>query len=117
MPLTIPTKTDGTQAYGVTVPLDGVAYRFDFAWNARGQYWTALVSDSAGNPLVRRAVRIGTLFFARFRALNLTGYPSGEVLVLDTSNQDLDPGLTDLGARVQLTYLSADEIAAAAAAP
>lgn len=116
MPLIIPTKTDGTQAYSVNVPLDGVAFGFAFSWNARGQYWAVLISDAAGNPLVRRVVRIGSLFLAGFRARSPGSFPAGEIVVVDTSNQDLDAGLTDLGSRVQLLYLTAAEFAAAAGA-
>lgn len=110
--LTIPTKTDGTQAYSVTVPLEGVAFGFFFSWNARGSYWAVSVSDAAGNPLVRRIARAGSVFFARHRALNPNAFPAGDIFVKDTSGQDLDPGLTDLGGRVQLVYLTSDEIAA-----
>jgi hypothetical protein len=115
MPVTLPTKTDGTQAYSVTVPLEGVNFGFTFSWNARGQYWSAILSDAAGNPLIRRVIRVGLLFFARFRAQYLSVFPPGEIVVIDTTGADLDPGLTELGTRVQLVYFTGAEISQAAA--
>lgn len=105
----LPTLTDGTQAYSFRTQLDGVTFQLDFAWNARGGCWSIMVSDAAGNLLLRRCVRVGLSLLARFRDTRL---PPGDIVVVDTSGAGAEPGLTDLGGRVQLVYLTAAEIAA-----
>jgi hypothetical protein len=105
----IPTLTDGTQAYTVTVRLDGVSFRFDFAWNERGGFWAFILSDAAGEQLMRRKVVVGLPLTARFVDPRL---PPGDFIALDTSGQDVEAGLQDLGDRVQLVYLEAADLAA-----
>lgn len=110
MATVLKTKTDGTQRYSFTTQLDGVTFGLEFSWNARGEYWSFVIYDAAGNPLVRRVVRVSWPLLARFKNARL---PRGELVAMDTSGQDLDPGLTELGdgARVQLVYLTAADLA------
>jgi hypothetical protein len=103
----IPTLTDGTQAYTVTVRLDGVSFRFDFAWNPRGSFWSFILYDAAANPLVRRRVVVGFPLLARFKDVRM---PYGELVAIDTTQQGTDPGIDELGARVQLVYLAAADL-------
>jgi hypothetical protein len=111
MAIILPTLTDGTEDYSFRTQLDGTFFGFDFSWNARGGYWALILSDAAGNALLRRVVRVGALMFNRFRADSRL--PLGEIVAMDTSGVDQDPGLTDLGDRVQLLYLTAADLVAA----
>ena len=112
MSLLIPTRTDGTQAYSQAVQLDGIAFRLDFSWNGRGKYWKVAIYDAAANLLLSKAIRVGMPLLARYRD---PAFPPGEMVANDTSGQDADPGVNDLGARVQLVYYTAAEMAVALA--
>lgn len=107
----LPTKTDGTQRYSFRIPLDGQSFAFEFMWNARGSFWSFVLSAADGTPLLHRRVIVGFPLTGRFTDPAL---PAGELVAVDTRGTDLDPGLADLGARVQLLYLTADEVIAAA---
>jgi hypothetical protein len=102
------TVTDGRQRYDLSAQLDGQSFRFEFSWNARGGFWSFLLSAADGTPLLRRRVVVGTPLTARFADPRL---PPGELVALDTSGRSEDPGLTELGGRVQLLYLEAGDIA------
>src|SRR6266404_1150818 len=98
----LPTLTDGTQFYTQRVVLDGVAFVLQFSWNARDSSWYVLILDSSANPLLSRRLAVGSPLLGRFK---IQGLPAGEIMAMDTSGQDLDAGLTDLGGRVQLLYI------------
>lgn len=88
--------------------LDAVTYGFRFRWNEREQAWFMTLSDVAGNDLVG-SVRVVVGFPLVARSRHLTGMPPGALIASDTSGQDLDPGLDELGGRVQLFYYSVVE--------
>lgn len=108
MALILHTKTDGRQRYDLSAQLDGQTFRFEFAWNARGGFWSFMLSAADGTPLLRRRVVVGFPLTGRFTDVRL---PPGALVALDTSGKNEDPGLTDLGGRVQLLYLEAGDIA------
>lgn len=107
MSFILPTLTDGTEAYDERVQLEGVEYSFQFRYNLRRELWsfsifsldgTAILagqSVNCGIPLNRRAV----------------GGPPGVLMAIsETENIDA-PTLLELGDRVKLCYLTADEVA------
>lgn len=105
----IPTKTDGTQRYTLRTSLGGNAYGFEFFWNPRDSSWSFILSDSNGGEIVERKVTLGSLMLLKFADPRL---PAGELCAIDTSGQDLDAGLTDLGGRVLLVFTDAADILA-----
>jgi hypothetical protein len=105
--LPLPTKTDGTQRYTMRIVLDGSTFLLEFAWNARDASWYIQVSDANANLLLVRRIAVGTGLLRRFQTLSL---PRGELLAIDTSGKDIDPGLADLGDRVQLLYIPAADV-------
>lgn len=107
--IAIPTKTDGTQHYTLRTTLGGNAYGFEFFWNARDLSWSFILSDSTGGAIVQRKVTLGSFMLLKFADPRL---PAGELYAIDTSNQNLDAGLTDLGGRVQLVFTDAADIVA-----
>jgi hypothetical protein len=108
----LPTLTDGTQAYSFHVDLEGITYGFDFSWNWMRSFWSVVIRDATGEALLSQTLRTGNALLARFQARE-GRLPPGEIIVFDTSGQDKDPGLQDLGTRVQLIYLTAEEVIAA----
>lgn len=73
--------------------------------------WLLDVRDGDGNALVLGVgVVINTSLLSRFAYL---GAPSGMLVALPNDDADhADPAFDDLGARVQLFYMSAAEVAA-----
>lgn len=109
MPSFIPLRSD-LAAFDLQVVLDGLTVTLDFRWNTRAlAWWMTVLNDEADTVLVGNT-RV-TVDFPQ--NAYLTGRePPGLFIFVDTSGQGRDPGLTDLGNRVQLTYTSAEELAA-----
>jgi len=103
----IPTRTDGTQRYTVRLLLDGLNFGLEFFWNPRELAWYVLLYDANGNQLLVRKLVGGQPLTQSFGNQAL---PRGELLVIDTTGKDQDPGLTDLGARVLLTYIPQSDL-------
>lgn len=117
MAQTIPTRSDLT-SYTERVLLDGVSYDLWFFWNDRDASWNLTIYDSATpdnadgsrDALVAGIpVHVGWPLLHAFVA---PGLPAGDIVALDTTNKDLDPGVAELGTRVVLVYLTAAEVAA-----
>lgn len=85
-----------------------MSYGFEFLWSYRDSAWYFSVNDAEGTPIVthRKAV-VSFPLLARFHRADL---PPGTLVLQDTGGQFEDPGLTDLGARVQLLYFSTAEL-------
>lgn len=104
----LPTRTDYPH-YSFSVDLDGTPYVLDFDWNERAGSWALGVSLVDGTVLVAgRRIVVGYPLLNRFKDPRL---PRGVLMAMDTSNQDADPGEAELGARVQLVYIDAADLA------
>jgi hypothetical protein len=88
--------------------LDAVTYQFHFRWDERELAWFMGILDVSGNALIN-GVRVVVGFPLAVRTRYNTAMPPGALIAFDTSGQDLDPGLTDLGSRVQILYYSVVE--------
>jgi len=99
----IPTRTD-LEAYEEQVDLDGAAYTLSFAWNRRDSSWYLSLADAAG-PIASGIRVVVDTPLTQFVASNRK--PPGTLMALDTSGAGLDPGIDELGGRVQLLYLEA----------
>lgn len=94
----------GPLAQSLRVTLEGVPILIRVRWNARAQTWYLSFFASDGTAIAQGiALRAGTPVNGRLGPR--PEMPPGQFFVIDTSQQDLDPGPTDLGARVLLTYL------------
>lgn len=105
MSLVIPTKTDGTRWYDLTVELDGKSYTLEFNWNARMESWSASISDADGLIAVSRVLCGITLFDYTDPRL-----PPG-LLTVDVDGA-IPPGLTELGDTFKLLYYTEAELLA-----
>lgn len=115
MSLVVPAQFDANgnaiPFYTESMQLDGVTFILDIQWNQVMGAWYVGISDAESNQLVcGRRIVVGTAPFGKFADPRL---PAGLIMPIDTSNQDLDPGLNDLGDRVQLIYITAAELLAA----
>lgn len=74
--------------------LDGTEYTFHFKWNMRGG-WFLELSDAAGSPLFNfRRMVVGVDLLTTVRHDDRC--PTGQLLLVDFSNTDTDPGYLDL---------------------
>ncbi len=88
--------------------LDSESFRILARFNRRVQAWFISLYDSEGEPIcVGRRLTVGNLLFPWLVSRNR---PSGQLIALDTSDEDIDPGLNDLGNRVIVAYVDADEL-------
>lgn len=107
MSFVLPTLTDGTEAYDVRIQLEGVEYSFQFRYNLRRELWTFTIAALDGTTvLTGQSVNVGIPL--NRRAVN--GPPGVLIAISETENID-PPTLLDLGDRVKLCYLTADEVA------
>lgn len=105
----IPLRTD-LDHYSFEVQLDGVNFGFAFRWNARDESWWISFSNGLGEPLVSslKAV-VDVPLLNRFRDYRL---PQGTLMLLDTTGTGVSPGRDELGTRVQLVYVDAEDVEA-----
>lgn len=121
MPQVIPTSTELSDYTQVTT-LDGRSYILRFLFNQREDRWYLNLSDADGVSIVD-GIKIVVGFFL-LRRVTDARRPPGRLIAKDLTARDaddiaagdkileLDPGLTDLGARVKLLYLEESELAA-----
>lgn len=93
--------------YSFGLELEGRSYGFEFYWNDRAAAWFFHLSDDNGDPILSgRRVSVGIPLLWRFADARL---PPGELTAIDTAGAGVDPGLSDLGARVKLLYFESTE--------
>lgn len=100
-PIILPTRTDYPH-YEFEIDLEDVTFIFEFMWNGRDEAWYMSIFDVTKTPLLSgRKVVLGFPLLSRFRDPRL---PKGEINAIDTTGSNIEPGLSDLGARVRLLY-------------
>lgn len=108
MSFVLPTLTDGTEAYDVRVQLEGVDYSFQFRYNLRRELWSFSIATLDGTPILAgQSVFVGIPLNRRA----VGGPPGLLVAISETENID-PPSMLELGDRVKLCYLTAEEVAA-----
>lgn len=103
--------------YRIGVTLLGVAYWFDFRWNAGDPLrpagapgWFLDVYDANEKPIWNGIrIVIGTYLG---RACNASPFTDGVLMAFDTSGKGLDAGFDDFGTRVKLVYMPAVDLLA-----
>jgi len=93
-----------------TFAIDGAAYHFDARWNAAEGAWYLDILEEDETPIVNGAkLTVGTFLGARSThpIFNMSAF-----VAVDTGGRDADPGLDDLGARVEVRRYTAEEIMA-----
>lgn len=103
-----PPQTPPLPAFDVTALLDGVTYALHFQWNATDAGWRVRILDEPGQVVLMGDART-VLNWPLYESL-LVRYPAGGLVFFDTSGQEIEPGLADLGDRVILLYFLAAEL-------
>jgi hypothetical protein len=96
-----------TPHYSMQVPLEGTGYTLEFRWNTRESAWYMHVKTDIGDEILD-SLKVVVSWPLGFRSQDARR-PPGCFLAQDTSGLGLDPGLNDLGDRVQLYYVEAAE--------
>ena len=109
MPQIVPVSNTDALYQQVTT-LDGVDFILTFAYNLRDGFWYLDVLDQDGNVIVPN-VKIVVNWDLLQRSTD-PRKPAGALMAYDTTAQELDPGLDDFGTRVQILYLTAEEVRA-----
>lgn len=107
MSLVLPTFIDGTEAYDQRTQLEGVEYLFQFRYNLRRELWTFSIQALDGTPILTgQTVHVGIPLNRR-----AVGGPPGILVAVSETDDLASPTLNELGARVKLCYMSADDVA------
>lgn len=108
--ISLPTRFDGQARYSFEIELDQVTFVFSFEWNDRDLGWYMSIADVNGTALLdgRRIINDYPLTDI-YKDPRL---PAGSLMAIDTSGLGTEPGLRELGDRVQLIYISAAELVA-----
>lgn len=89
--------------------LDGIRYRFKFAYNASADSWFMDIRDATDTVMVagiRLVLGVDLLEPYKY----MSGMPQGQLFCYDTSLAETEPGLTDFDSRVVLLYRPAAEV-------
>lgn len=90
------------------IELEGETYRLEFHYSERAAKWSMNIRDTQDNPIALSiAVVLGADLLAQWKHLPV---PPGALVAYDTSGEEIDATLGDLGERVQLYYLATTEL-------
>lgn len=107
MAVTIPLRND-VPVQSLQVELDGRTYGLEVRWNFRAGQWALSIFDAENVTLV---ANVGiTVDYPLGRRVQKDGMPPGVFIAKDTSGEHREAEFADLGQRVQLLYLSRNEI-------
>ncbi len=107
MSVVIPLRSD-LPHFDLQVELEGTTYTLELRWNTRAEAWFLMVIDAQGETVIRSGLRV--VADHPLRLYEADRQPPGLLVAADTSGAGEDPGLHDLGARVQLFYFTAAEL-------
>lgn len=103
----IPTSQQESNYTQVT-GLDGRDYVLELRWNQRQGRWYLKIS-TADDGTIQGPVAVVADWPLVYPGKDLP-LPPGCLMAVDTTGQGRDPGLTELGGRVVLVYLDAEEL-------
>lgn len=104
--------TPGIAAYRVATALGDVGYVFDLRWNHRDECWYLDAYAEDGVTAIFHGVKVVLgAHLGRIHRHPLVA--DGALVAFDTSGQFRDATFDDLGSRVLLVYIPADELLAA----
>ena len=99
---------EGTLQYTYTVQFDGETYRMALTWNVRSQSWYLDIGDDNDVEIIS-GVRVTVDYPLAFRTRDPAAVP-GMFFAVSLSDDNSDPGETDLGQRVRMIYFDESEI-------
>lgn len=97
----LPLRSDAA-AFSFRTTLASEEFVFAFRYNQREGAWYLSLYDTDVEPIVL-GVKV-VVGIPLFRGCVDARKPKGTLVAIDSTQQDLDPGLTDLGNRVTLVF-------------
>jgi hypothetical protein len=95
-----------TPRYQIRTRLDGTDYVLDFRFNSRREVWVMSITGLDGARILTGQTIVCGVELMR-RAIS---GPPGRLFALSGNAGDFEPpGLTELGSRVNLVYITADD--------
>lgn len=98
---TLPLRSDAA-AFSFRTTLAAEEFVFAFRYNQRESTWYMSLYDADVEPIVL-GVKV-VVGIPLFRGCVDERKPKGTLVAIDSTKQDLDPGLEDLGVRVALVF-------------
>jgi hypothetical protein len=98
----------GVAQQELQVPIEGRVYTLALRWAGRDARWYLDIFDEDRTP-VYVGVAVVLNFPLAFRCASTLMWP-GVLMATDTSGENAEPGLDDLGERVKLIYYDAAEL-------
>jgi hypothetical protein len=95
----------GADHFQFGIRIEGTNYEFEFRWNYREEAWYFDLRLEDGTEIVL-GVKVVVDWPLGRRSMHPKRLP-GALIAVDTAGLQKDPGLNDLGSRVQLQYLDA----------
>ena len=105
LPTGVPQFVEQTQ-------LDGLTFTIRIHWNERESAWYLEIGDVDGVVIVASRKLVAN--WPLLQRVTDERKPPGEIYCIDLTDEGVDPGLDDLGERVDLVYIDAAEMAATA---
>lgn len=96
--------------YRFRTSIENVAYIFDVRWNVRDAAWYFDLLETDETPIAL-GVKI-VLGMSLARRIKHPLFRNGTLVAIDTSGKLREPGLDDLGTRVQIRYYTVYDIIA-----
>ena len=112
-----PSTANSLAAFSIVAVLDEVSYTIEFQWNngdtssGGAGFWYFSVLDETGSVRYSTGTKLTVGWPHGFYTTGRT--PPGWIMLVDTSGQDQEAGLLDLGGRCQLYYVPAADLGAA----
>jgi hypothetical protein len=97
-----------TPFYTFACTLAGTQYQFNVRWNTRVGAWYFDLGRDDGTTIVH-GIKI-VLGVALGRRSTDADFPPGLIFATDTSGEDREAGLDDLGTRVVVTFFTFEEL-------
>lgn len=110
---TVNTLNDGRARYRQVTLLDGESFVLYFRFNSRDAHWYLDVNDADDEPISGMQSLKLVLGWSPGRLSSIPERPAGVFFVLGTEIDVVDPGIVDLGVRVLLQYVTANDEALA----
>lgn len=94
--------------FEMQVVLEAVTYTLRIRWNDRLEAWFMTLLDEGAETILIAGMRLVVSW--PINAYRSGSKIPGVFILFDTTGQDLDPQLNDLGVRVKLYYLTSTDL-------
>lgn len=97
----------------IALPIDTTQYLIDLRWNSRDSAWYMDVFESDETSILHGARVVLGMYLGRRARVRHPLFADGVFIAVDTSGEQREAGLDDLGTRVELRYYNTFELASA----